>query len=816
MASGTTNTPPGTKSRQSDGASGPEPAASGNGSSVLRPAGGGRGLKGRMPGRRDRPADPGAGPGGNRNGNGGGNGAVPPVGTLPTPPGAKPPKPRIKKLRILFILLGLGVLGFASAVFGAVMAVSQDIPAIERFAQFEEAQNSILTDSQGVEIGTLSSNDNRILLEPEQISPNMKNAVVSIEDERFYEHRGLDFRGLARAMIQNVVSRSTQEGASTITQQLVKQALEAQNDRTVFQKAREIAAAYHLEQQWTKDKILTEYLNTVYFGSGAYGIESAARTYFGEAHPTCGTEETPCAELLTPSESALLAGIIQNPYGYDPQINPEASLLRRNTVLQKMYEQGYITADQLDEATSEALPPSTAIEPPKIDSEAPYFTEWVRQQLVDRFGAGRTFFGGLEVKTSLDLEVQAAAEDVVTNTLGGIGPTASVVVINNKDATVDAMVAGPDFETAPFNLATQGYRQPGSTVKPFILATALQQGISPDAVYESAPQLFTFGKRDKELFEVKNYGDSYAGTSTLSSATTNSDNSVYAQVGLESIRGTTKAIARTIHRMGVSDKIKTNPAMVLGTSEVTPLSWTYAFTTLANDGRRVSGTLAPEPGDSPVAYTRVRDSDGKTIRGGDNEVISTGVMDPDVAQTAKSILGTVVTSGTGTNANIGDESQWGKTGTTEDNTNAWFCGAITEVTACVWVGYPEGYQKMLTEYGGSPVDGGTFPALIWADVIAAWKNIEAARAAEREAKAAEEEADTGDSTVDSTVDSGTEYVAPAPTPEPAPEPTPAPEAAAPAPEPAPAPAPEPTPAPPPTTPPAGGGVTPGSGGASPG
>ncbi len=817
MASGTSKQPPGNESRENESVLDQAAAANGDGGSVLRPAGGKKVPPGRGDNGAGTPAEDPPATGGN--GSGGGNGALPPIGAFPTPPGEKPPKPRIKKLRILFILLGLGVLGLASAIFGAVMAVSQDIPAIERFAQFEEAQNSVLTDSQGQEIGTLSSNQNRILLEAEEISPNMKNAVVSIEDARFYEHRGLDFRGLGRAMFQNILSRSASEGASTITQQLVKQALEAQNDRTVFQKAREIAAAYHLEQQWTKDKILTEYLNTVYFGSGAYGIESAARTYFGSAHPTCGSEEAPCAELLTPSEAAMLAGIIQNPYGYDPQINPEASLLRRNTVLQKMFEQGYITAEQMDEATSEALPPSTSIEPPRINSEAPYFTEWVRQQLVDRFGAGRTFFGGLEIKTSLDLEMQSAAEDVVTNTLSGVGPTASVVVINNKDATIDAMVAGPDFETAPFNLATQGFRQPGSTVKPFILATALQQGISPDAVYESAPQLFRFGKKDKELFEVSNYGDSYSGSSSLTSATTNSDNSVYAQVGLESIRGTTRAIARNIHRMGVNEKIKTNPAMVLGTSEVTPLSWTYAFSTLANDGRRVSGTLAPEPGKTPVAYTRVRDSDGKTIRGGDNEVISTGVMDPAVAQTAKDILGTVVTSGTGTNANIGDGSEWGKTGTTEDNTNAWFCGAITEVTACVWVGYPEGYQKMETEYGGSPVDGGTYPALIWGDVISAWKNLEAGRAAEREAEAAAEEAES--ETVDPTVEADAGTAEPATTAAPVPETAaePAPEAAAPAPdpEPAPAPVPEPT-APAPTTPapPAGGGVTPGSGGASPG
>ncbi len=802
MTSGTQKHPPGSDSRENESVLTPPTAAQSGSPGVLRPPGRATALKSRIR-RKGR-----LGSGGNRvpassNVSGGGNdNGTPPSGILPTPPGPKPPKPRLKKLRILFILLGLGVLGLASATFGAVMAVSQDIPAIERFAQFEEAQNSTLTDSQGEFIGTLSSNENRILLDADQISPNMKNAVVSIEDARFYEHRGLDFRGLGRAMFQNVLSRSAKEGASTITQQLVKQALEAQSERTVFQKAREIAAAYHLEQQWTKDKVLAEYLNTVYFGSGAYGIEAASRSYFGWAHPSCGTDDAPCAELLTPAESALLAGIIQNPYGYDPQINPEASLLRRNTVLQKMYEQGYITSEQLKEATAEALPPGTSIEPPEIDSKAPYFTEWVRQQMVDRFGAGRTFFGGLEFKTSLDLDVQEAAEQVVSETLGGVGPSASVVIINNKDATIDAMVAGSDFDSTPFNLATQGYRQPGSTVKPFILAEALEQGVSPFAIYESAPQLFRFGKNNREYFPVSNYADSYTGSSSLYDATTNSDNSVYAQVALESIKGGTKSIARTIRKMGVLDPISTNPAMVLGTSEVTPLQWTYAFSTLANDGRRVSGTLAPEPGEAPVAYTRVRNSAGKTVRGGDNETISTGVISPQVAQTTKDILGTVVSSGTGVNANVGDEAQWGKTGTTEDNTNAWFCGAITEVTACVWVGYPDGYQKMLTEYGGSPVDGGTYPALLWARVIEAWKSIEASRAAEREAAAAGEESEDLELS-ESTIDTGADYE----TPDYSTEAAPAPEAT-----PAPAPAPEPAPTPAPTTPPAsptGGGVSPG-------
>jgi penicillin-binding protein 1A len=644
-------------------------------------------------------------------------------------------KPRIKVLRVLFVLFGLGILAVASVLFGMVMAVSQDLPAIERYTQFTEGENSVLTDSQGEVISTISSNQNRFLLEPGQISPNMKNAVVAVEDARFYEHRGVDYQGLARAIVQDVLSFSFEQGASTITQQLVKQALEAQAERTVFQKMREISLAYHIERQWTKDKILTEYLNSVYFGSGAYGIEAAARTYFGAAHPECGTDEDPCAALLSPAESAMLAGIIQNPWGYDPKFNPRASLNRRNLVLNRMYEQGFITGAQYQEARAEPLPAPSLIEPPKVDSEAPYFTAWIRQQLVDKFGAGRTFFGGLTFKSSLDMEMQRATEDAVYSTLGGIGPDSAVVVINNEDATIDAMVAGNDFDSRPFNLATQGYRQVGSTVKAFVLAAALEQGVSPSAVYESAPQLFTFGKRDKELFPVKNYEDNYLGSASLATATTYSDNSVYAQLGLETIDGGTRYIARVMHKMGVRDRIDLNPAMVLGTTEVTPLQWTYAFSTLANDGRRVSGTLAPDPGDSPVAYTKVSDSDGKTVRGGDNKVISREVLSPGAAGTAKSMLASVMSSGTGTNASVGDDSQWGKTGTTENNSNAWFCGAITEVTACVWVGYADGYQEMTTEYGGNPVDGGTYPAIIWARVIDAWKAIQAGR----EAEAASEE-----------------------------------------------------------------------------
>jgi penicillin-binding protein 1A len=720
-------------------------------------------------------------------------GAVPPP---PPAPPSKPARPRLKKLRILFVLLGLSVLAVVSMVFGMIVAVSQDLPAIYNFAQYKASKNSEVFDASGEPIGTLTSNENKILLTSGQISPNVKNAVVSVEDARYYDHDGVDFQGIGRALIKDILSRSAAQGASTITEQFVKEALEAQGERTVFQKFREAALAYRLEHHWSKDKILTEYLNTVYFGEGAYGIEAAARTFFGAAHPGCGTETEPCASVLEPWEAATLAGIISSPSLYDPKIFPENSLARRNLVLDRMHEQGYITSEQHQEGIRQALPAPADIEPPTLDSEAPYFTAWLRQQLVERFGAAKTFFGGLKVKTTLDMRLQGAAEEVVSSYLGGLPPTAAVVVIDNRNAGIRAMVAGPDFEQMPFNLATLGHRQPGSSIKPFILATALEQGISPEAVYESAPQTFTFGKKNQEVFEVNNYGDSYLGSTTLATATTYSDNAVYAQVGLESIKGGTKAIARTARKLGVQTHLSTNPAMVLGAPNegVTPLEWAYAYSTLANDGDRVSGTLAPKPGDSPVAYTEVTDQDGDLIKGGDNDSIHTQVMDAGVAEEAKSILHSVVTSGTGVQADIGDESQWGKTGTTENNGDAWFCGAIEDVTACVWVGYADSTTPMLTEFSGGPVDGGTFPALIWAGVISAWEDIAADRAAERES---EEDAKDSEGGGDSSSEDEETYVPPTtsePEAAPAPE-TEAPEAApeteaAPAPEAAPEAAPE--------------------------
>ncbi len=692
---------------------------------------------------------------------GAGNGKPPdPIAPPPAPPGLPGRhKPRLKKLRMLFVLFGLGVLALVSTVFGMMAAVSSDLPAIYNFAQFRAAKNSVVFDDTGAQIGTLSSDQNKILLTSGQISQNVKNATVSIEDSRFYQHGGIDYHGIARALVQDILSRSAKQGASTITQQFVKNALEAQGSRTVFEKFREAALAYRLEQHWSKDKILTEYLNTIYFGEGAYGIEAAARTYFGYNHPGCGTQAEPCASVLLPQEAAMLAGIIASPSAYDPKADAVAAKDRRDEVLSKMRDQGYITDQQYTEGVRSALPSPADIKPPQIDSKAPYFTTWLRQQLVDRYGAGKAFFGGLKVKSTLDLSLQQAAEDAVYQHTAGVGITGSVVVIDNQTGEVKAMVGGPGYDQSQFNIATQGARQPGSSFKPFTLVSALELGHSPYEVFTSAPKVFHFGKHGKQVFTVKNYANSYLGSASLTTATTYSDNSVYADLGLhlkKTPKESTKYIARTARRMGITTPVSVNPAMVLGGLKegLNALEMAHAYETLAEGGQRISGTLAPDPGVDPVAFTKVT-SGGKTID--DNDPLKTRVVPQSIADTAKSILQTVVSNGTGTHAAGVSNYEWGKTGTTENYGDAWFCGATHDTTTCVWVGHGDSTQSMSTEYGGSPVEGGTIPADIWYQVMTAWEQIRAEHAA------AKKNGGTSSSPVVPSTSSGTQsYSPPAP------------------------------------------------------
>jgi penicillin-binding protein 1A len=713
--------------------------------------------------------------------------------------------PRIKKLRFVLVLLGLGLLAIVSWVFGVMMAVAQDLPDLEARAQYDAAENSVVFARDGTPLTTLTGNEKRILVESDEIAPSLKQAVVAIEDERFYEHRGIDFLGIARALQQDILSGGAVQGGSTITQQFVKNALEAQGSRTVFQKLREAALAYQIERQWPKDKILTNYLNNIYFGNGAYGIEAAAHTYFGTAHPGCGDPDNRCAATLLPEESAMLAALISSPAAYDPRTNPEDAQAQRNVVLTKMREQGVLEISDEDfQALLESpVPGKDDIQPPTEESKAPYFTDWLRQQIVDKYGAGQAFGGGLQIRSTLDLGLQDAADQAVSDQLAGLGPTAAVVAIENGTGEVLAMVGGQDFDQSPFNLATNGQRQPGSSFKPFTLVTALGEGHSPDETFESAPQQLPFettirknGKKKEvtDVFRVNNYDDNYLGTASIATATTFSDNSVYAQLGLEV--GINDVI-KTAHELGVTSQIDDNPAIVLGglTRGVTPLEMAYAYNTLANGGARISGTLASQGnGEGPVAIDRVVGQEDEPVpdnlgASGENEKVAEQVIDSSVAQTATDILHTVVTSGTGERAQVGDDYIWGKTGTTDNNADAWFVGANEEITVAVWVGYPDGATPMETEFGGLPVDGGTIPALIWNEVVSAWDALQAERGAEEETEttmtttAPETYVPPTTTTVPTTtaVPTTTVPVTPAPV-EPAPtEPAPAPTEQAPAP-----------------------------------
>jgi penicillin-binding protein 1A len=632
-------------------------------------------------------------------------------------------RPPIKRLRLATILVGIVALAIISMVFGMMMAVAQDLPQLEQRQEYKAAKNSILLDDQGRELATLTGYENRILVKNEDISSNVKRAVVAIEDQRFYEHKGVDYKGIARAVWADARRAQASQGASTITQQFVKNALLAQNNRSVFQKLKEAALAYQIERHWSKDKILTEYLNTVYFGEGAYGIESAARVYFAANHPGC---EPRCALVLTPGEAAMLAGIIASPAAFDPVENPNDAHARRNTVLGTMRAQGLIEPSEYASAKNEALPPRDQIRPPTADlSKAPYFSSWMQQQLVDRYGAGTAFAGGLKVRTTLDLDYQKAAEQAISQNLGDAGPSAALVAIDNKTGGIRAMVGGNDFDKVPFNLATQGHRQPGSAFKPFTLITALK-GARRNGELRKYTLGSTFASRKKTIggYEINNYQDEYAGSADLASATANSDNSVYAELGILGVG--VHNVAKTAYKMGIRTPLSENGAMILGGLKygVSPLEMADAFSGIANDGKRPSGNFAPYKY-GPVAYTKV-DGPGVDDK---NKERQKKVFSYDVAQEAKTALAGVINGGTGHSAALGDgEFAAGKTGTTENYGDAWFVGFTDQLTVAIWVGYPDKVKPMQTEYGGEPVAGGTYPADIWHDMMLSVAGIRQARA----------------------------------------------------------------------------------------
>ena len=606
-----------------------------------------------------------------------------------------PPRPRrrIRKLRLFALLAILFLLAFLSFTFGLVTSVASEIPSLDPARLQAKEVDGYVYDSTGKRVlAVLRGKQSRILVPSNKISDRMKLAIVAIEDKRFYEHRGVDLHGILRAIVQDVEHKAVVEGGSTITQQFVKNTYSA-DQRSIARKLKEAALAWQLEQRWSKDKILTAYLNTIYFGNGAYGVQQAALTYFHHG-----------ADKLTWPEAALLAGIPSDPYQYDPATNPSAARERRDVVLKALLDQGDLTSAQYAEATSAKLPRPDDIRLSGERGPAPYFTNYVEQQLIDRYGSGRVFGGGLRVKTTIDLNVQRFARQAITKWLRDPnGPSAALVAVDPRDGRVLAMIGGNNYRKSQFNLAVQGERQPGSSFKPFVLATALRDGISPDTEFESGPVSIPIGGK---VWTVHNYENSDLGRISLATATEVSDNTVYAQ--LTSLVGPAN-IAQTARRLGITSPLRSYFAIGLGAEAVNPLEMARAYSAFANGGLRIDGAAF---GNRPRVIADVRNDTGRTV---DNNLpVGRHVLTANTAALETSLLESVVRAGTGQKAKLDDgRAQAGKTGTTENYGDAWFVGYTPQLVAAVWVGYPTRLRPMLTEFNGQPVAGGTFPALIW-------------------------------------------------------------------------------------------------------
>ena len=481
----------------------------------------------------------------------------------------------------------------------------------------------------------LRGDESRVLLKNIRfVSPIMRQAIVSVEDRRFYEHNGVDTRGIARALWQDIQSQAVVEGGSTITQQFVKNAY-VRNEKTLARKVREAALAWQLEQRWPKDRILLAYLNTIYFGNGAYGIQQAARTYFDKG-----------AKKLTLPEAALLAGLPADPSLYDPTQHPRAAKQRRHFVLRTMFEQGKITARQLQTASDAPLPKAEDVRLPGTQGPAQYFVNYVKDQLIAQYGAGRVFGGGLKVTSTIDLGLQETARKAIDSVLKTPnGPSAALVAIDPRTGAVKAMVGGSNFRESQFNLATQAERQPGSSFKPIVLASALRQGISPQTMFESKPVEIDAGDR---VWRVTNYEDAYLGRVDLARAMVSSDNSVYAQ--LTKLVGP-KAIVKTAHALGIRSELDPYFSIGLGAVAVNPLDMTRAYATFANRGVRVDGSLS-KIGDRPRVIEKVEFA--RTGRVSENRPVGKATMTTSQADLLTSILGRVVTTGTGKRAALVD------------------------------------------------------------------------------------------------------------------------------------------------------------------
>jgi penicillin-binding protein 1A len=578
---------------------------------------------------------------------------------------------------VVLVLAGLG----ATAAFKSSCNLSSLRPVTI-------GSNSFVYAADGSLLGSIPAEHNRQPVALKRVSSWMTRATIAVEDRRFYSHGGVDYEGILRAAVRDLKKGKVVEGGSTITQQLVRN-LYISRERTFERKIREACLAIKLSRHWSKDRILAAWMNQVYFGNHAYGVEAAAQTYFSKH-----------ASQLNMIEAALLAGLPQAPSLYDPVLHPDDALARRAVVLNALYSNNDITFSQLQAGLRDK---SLHLKPGRLYTKIrePYFFSYVRDQLIDKYGVQTVQSGGLRVYTTINPAFQRAAQDAIRQTLNEKNdPAAALVSINPDNGAIRAMTAVyPGRVKNQFNLVAQARRQAGSTFKTFVLAAAVNQGINPaEATYVSAP--FTY-QPDPSIppWNVSTYSHTYSGAITVQQATLQSDNTVYAQLTLDV---GPENVATMAHRLGVQSPLQPVPSIGLGSNAVSPLDMASAYATLAAGGIY----------SRPMAIRRVILANGKEDdQAGWGTAARRRVIPDGVAYTVTKILEQNVLYGTGTRANFGRPAA-GKTGTTDDHADAWFCGYLPNLEATVWVGYPQAEIPMENVHGIA-VAGGSFPAEIW-------------------------------------------------------------------------------------------------------
>ena len=549
------------------------------------------------------------------------------------------------------------------------------------------AQRSVVLAADGSPIASLFEEDrSRVALA--DVPDHVVDAVLAVEDAAFYEHKGVSMRGMLRALKENATSGGVEQGGSTITQQVVKNEL-LNGERTMNRKVKEAMLAVQLEEELGKDGILERYLNTVYFGESAYGVQAASERFFGKA-----------LRDISVAEAALLAGLIASPEHYNPFDNPERATDRRAIVLRRMVDEGLLSKEQAESEGQVPLPTEPQWTLPTTET---YFVAEVKRLLLadERLGATKEeraeklFRGGLTIKTTFDPRMQQIARQAVDSHSPSPDFTQALVAIDPNSGAVRAVIGGKGFEEQKFNVATQGPRQPGSAFKIIALAAWLDAGRSPEDWVDSAsPCEFPIATG---VWKVDNYDGGSGSLSTLRDATYKSSNCAYARLALTL---GPESIAEMAQRLGITRKLPAYPSIVLGGEEVTPLEMATVASTLAAEGVRRD----------PIWVTEIYDSGGKLVL--KNEPKEQRVLSPDVARAVNSVMLGVVQHGTGKAATI-DRPVAGKTGTAQEWTDAWFVGWTPDLATAVWMGSPLGKVPM-KGVGGRNVTGGYLPAQIFA------------------------------------------------------------------------------------------------------